>query len=164
MGCDFVQGVPQFAEHCISIHAPRMGCDWRYDRRAERTTNFNPRTPYGVRRMYAAMSASTRTFQSTHPVWGATDYYAPTESVYHISIHAPRMGCDANPDYADVLIFISIHAPRMGCDGGVRRQACRLRHFNPRTPYGVRPRAEVLEHHHGDFNPRTPYGVRPVPP
>ena len=36
----------------------------------------------------------------------------------HISIHAPREGCDRNlPAYIDERYLISIHAPREGCDG-----------------------------------------------
>ena len=56
----------------ISIHAPRAGCDnaWRYITR--RQTDFNPRTPCGVRLRRCLQSTQTATFQSTHPVRGAT--------------------------------------------------------------------------------------------
>ena len=56
----------------ISIHAPRAGCDpitpfssgWKMD--------FNPRTPCGVRQCGLVSRCSLATFQSTHPVRGAT--------------------------------------------------------------------------------------------
>ena len=59
-------------ESGISIHAPREGCD---------CVLCDP---------YPAMP----TFQSTHPVRGATPYRDGTERAIRISIHAPREGCD----------------------------------------------------------------------
>ena len=55
-------------------------------------------------------------FQSTHPGWGAT--YSPDElhGYRPISIHAPRVGCDAD-------------------DGSISADYA---NFNPRTPGGVR--------------------------
>ena len=56
-------------------------------------------------------------FQSTHPVWGATRNFPAEAHDHTISIHAPRVGCDANikaGGYVDK--GISIHAPRVGCD------------------------------------------------
>ena len=57
----------------ISIHAPLAGCDAKffadipiYD------TNFNPRTPCGVRRNTITISSAEDIFQSTHPLRGAT--------------------------------------------------------------------------------------------
>ena len=101
-------------------------------------------------------------FQSTHPVWGATFEWLEDWVKIRISIHAPRMGCDL--------------------PGSLR--SCGSRHFNPRTPYGVRRRLplRIVDRcpfqsthpvwgatrqstcclHGADFNPRTPYGVRRV--
>ena len=56
-------------------------------------------------------------FQSTPPVWGATQ--APEEfyvDVY-ISIHAPRVGGDKQLLDQYGIMSISIHAPRVGGDG-----------------------------------------------
>ena len=33
-------------------------------------------------------------FQFTHPVWGATFGKMRQQRKYHVSIHAPRVGCD----------------------------------------------------------------------
>ena len=102
-----------------------------------------------------------------------------------ISIHAPRMGCDAsalakvsrysyfNPrtpygvrpcDYygRERDRAISIHAPRMGCDTSHYQRRQRWRAISIHAPrmgcdkrYFTQPNAQLY------FNPRTPYGVRP---
>ena len=79
-------------------------------------SDFNPRTPCGVRPLCAAFVAGDREFQSTHPVWGATCGYIRVEVVRDISIHAPRVGCDE-------MAQVSSIPPG---------------NFNPRTPCGVR--------------------------
>ena len=79
-------------------------------------------------------------FQSTHPVWGATFLLLTMCGVccnfnprtpcgvrpiicvvgfvrIAISIHAPRVGCDPEPQKLGLPPkAISIHAPRVGCD------------------------------------------------
>ena len=148
----------------ISIHAPRAGCDYASPCRFPSSShNFNPRTPCGVRRSSISSSPGSRTFQSTHPVRGATGcvtalhrsrlYFNPRTpcGVRHwrhgwqkqndlISIHAPRAGCDDSPADAHLRgAGISIHAPRAGCDRRVRqKQQAHIQNFNPRTPCGVR--------------------------
>ena len=59
----------------ISIHAPRVGCDW---------SSFST-------------AACWYEFQSTHPVWGATRSDGRCINHGQISIHAPRVGCDRSP-------------------------------------------------------------------
>ena len=102
------------------------------------------------------------TFQSTHPVWGATERTFASMPDFVISIHAPRVGCDG-PGWSAVddglisihaprvgcdaqslnlyriLEPISIHAPRVGCDPPLVRSFTSISDFNPRTPCGVRP-------------------------
>ena len=80
--------------HEVSIHAPRVGCDprWESSRREPRCfnsrtpcgvrqltddqkaelTSFNSRTPCGVRHLVSAYQQHLDEFQFTHPVWGAT--------------------------------------------------------------------------------------------
>ena len=57
-----------------------------------------------------------------------------------ISIHAPRVGCDAVAVVAEfcLRVFQSTH-PGWGATGGCRACKDAIRHFNPRTPGGVRP-------------------------
>ena len=106
-----------FRPQRISIHAPRAGCDADQLFRRGVDRHFNPRTPCGVRRNHdqsrcvehadfnprtpcgvrpsphETQSASMR-FQSTHPVRGATGLWRRGGLWRHISIHAPRAGCD----------------------------------------------------------------------
>ena len=83
----------------ISIHAPRVGGD----------------AYLGV------PDWDIKKFQSTPPVWGATDDLYPERYKLKISIHAPRVGGD-EPTYAQLKEagVISIHAPRVGGDPGPR--------------------------------------------
>ena len=100
-------------------------------------------------------------FQSTHPLRGATFRLCSTRFPKTISIHAPLAGCDISGsrprDAIDISIHaplagcdevykpqriasqeISIHAPLAGCDKTLTTAAQGTRHFNPRTPCGVR--------------------------
>ena len=79
-------------------------------------SNFNPRTPCGVRRFAADLSKITAPFQSTHPLRGAT---------------VDSFG------YSYTLQFQSTH-PLRGATRSRRPFSTRIRHFNPRTPCGVR--------------------------
>ena len=102
----------------ISIHAPRAGCDFIFSTIHQLHTDFNPRTPGGVRRSTRGTACGTadfnpRTpggvrlkavkdhraalrFQSTHPGRGATIPTPIRRCSSWISIHAPRAGCDKN--------------------------------------------------------------------
>ena len=81
------------------------------------SANFNPRTPCGVRPCPKLAEKSSG----------------------HISIHAPRAGCDHRlGGDQSMAAEISIHAPRAGCDPCEIQGGKVQRHFNPRTPCGVR--------------------------
>ena len=82
------------------------------------------------------------TFQSTHPVRGASETVPRTHDADYISIHAPREGCDMKKSRTGERIpfqsthpvrgatsmlrrctlfyGISIHAPREGCDVNIK--------------------------------------------
>ena len=79
----------------ISIHAPREGCDIRLWSTRSWVSNFNPRTPRGVRPPANLYFFGPLEFQSTHPARGATICFAVLRSANPISIHAPREGCDS---------------------------------------------------------------------
>ena len=124
----------------ISIHAPRVGCDWTISSWWAVLTEISIHAPRvgcddkgDFRRVFKNL------FQSTHPVWGATAPAAPW----------------ASPP------AISIHAPRVGCDRGRGRGVGLPQDFNPRTPCGVRPTSGCRPRSGANFNPRTPCGVRP---
>ena len=104
------------AAECISIHAPLAGCDAQSGDIRRTLPHFNPRTPCGVRpdgadlygmrynfnprtpcgvRPNASCSVNfCSTFQSTHPLRGATYSAINDAMVKVISIHAPLAGCD----------------------------------------------------------------------
>ena len=115
-----------------------------------------------MRQQIHTLPKQTGKFQSTHPLRGAT-----------------KGGLGAI-----LVIAISIHAPLAGCDHGLHHHRARRRHFNPRTPCGVRrpqrrerraaknisihaplagcdARVRERQGWEKDFNPRTPCGVRP---
>ena len=57
----------------ISIHAPLAGCDRGQTNSRADSQNFNPRTPCGVRpKAGIGQALDYVTFQSTHPLRGAT--------------------------------------------------------------------------------------------
>ena len=103
-------------EICISIHAPRVGrdCAATITRCWRQISIHAPRV--GRDRMYVHLPMRHNQFQSTRPVWGATNEETERFSPESISIHAPRVGRDyavAQNLFGDC---ISIHAPRVGRD------------------------------------------------
>ena len=56
----------------ISIHAPRGGSDGPEAKKKGAGRNFNPRSPWGERPLWAAAAKAAGIFQSTLPVGGAT--------------------------------------------------------------------------------------------
>ena len=168
----------------ISIHAPLAGCDGHSGIRALLLRHFNPRTPCGVRLKRHGSNHDIYTFQSTHPLRGATSYRHRRPHVRRISIHAPLAGCDYDAGCGRDGRAISIHAPLAGCDRSTGLRFPVELNFNPRTPCGVRRlvircirKCNRISIHaplagcdccisaacwlQRDFNPRTPCGVRP---
>ena len=88
--------------------------------------HFNPRTPCGVRQpLTSRLGRWTRSFQSTHPVWGATCTGAgPHRPQSHFN---PRTPCGVRP-----------------CGHSWYRE---WQNFNPRTPCGVRRQAHLQRIH-----------------
>ena len=77
-------------------------------------------------------------FQSTHPLRGATQFLPSFFAPPPISIHAPLAGCDLAQYNSIRRPYISIHAPLAGCDCGGMIWRSIPQNFNPRTPCGVR--------------------------
>ena len=123
----------------ISIHAPLTGCDPFLCFKKKQKQYFNPRTPYGMRRLVqqiikrwnkyfnprtpygmrlikCEIYRDSMQFQSTHPLRDATG----------------QLTNEDNPNN------ISIHAPLTGCDYGYIKRLNVSKNFNPRTPYGMR--------------------------
>ena len=75
---------------------------------------FNPRTSCEVRQNIRIARFLFLIFQSTHLVWGATSAAKQMREIADISIHAPRVRCDA--DWFD-FYFHPIHFnPRTSCE------------------------------------------------
>ena len=99
---------------------PRTPCGVRlekYGTQIEKGPNFNPRTPCGVRPSSLCEGQNGRYFNPRTPCGVRLDH--------GFDIHRPYI--------------ISIHAPLAGCDRRFRLVRDLLEHFNPRTPCGVRP-------------------------
>ena len=103
-------------DYSISIHAPRVGSDKTGSKIFPDVTDFNPRSPCGERPRMKRNGNRWKIFQSTLPVWGATEYGEDESEYILISIHAPRVGSDPFPGESIQPATISIHAPRVGSD------------------------------------------------
>ena len=149
------------SRHTISIHAPRVGCDVLHAIELCLISDFNPRTPCGVRPATRRILEPWKGFQSTHPVRGATRH---------------RRCCTRSSR------FQSTHPVRGATVDEIAFKVGDV-HFNPRTPCGVRLRSGIPAIASGtfqsthpvrgatrtqsvrrcckcNFNPRTPCGVR----
>ena len=150
-------------------------------------SNFNPRTPCGVRRGVCSQSALRIPISIHAPLAGCDGtarvrrsgltYFNPRTpcgvrqagaagcpGAASISIHAPLAGCDGVLLHLLRALLISIHAPLAGCDSSPSRLPFLRQDFNPRTPCGVRPASGAgPPPSWGHFNPRTPCGVPVFP-
>ena len=123
----------------LSIHAPRVGSDSAFLRPLSSVGHFNPRSPCGERHCPASGESKRKQFQSTLPVWGATNpckdciYYhkefqstLPVWGATGISSRRsarqefqstlPVWGATIGRQGAHSRTRISIHAPRVGSD------------------------------------------------
>ena len=148
----------------IGVHFnPRTPCGVRPRELLQQTAgdHFNPRTPCGVRRGKTRNRHRARSFQSTHPLRGATECRVTDASqISGFQSTHPLRGATFSNDFHFVGFKISIHAPLAGCDERRRLRGHPSRHFNPRTPCGVRRDISTAICSPWHFNPRTPCGVR----
>ena len=153
----------------ISIHAPLAGCDerkckalrkqmkfqsthplrgatGRFFRGRPCASDFNPRTPCGVRLPASAALSVTRYFNPRTPCGVRLWTILPSRSSNCISIHAPLAGCDAPRGLEAVggIAFQSTH-PLRGATITYTFFEPNRRHFNPRTPCGVRLLYRIME-------------------
>ena len=121
VGCDAMDALLLIAtELAISIHAPRVGCDGmtvNYNGKLSRISIHAPRVGCDSDSRVGAGCAVQ--FQSTHPGWGAT-YVSPVSlcSIIFQSTH-PGWGATVRKAAKCLTRSISIHAPRVGCDAGI---------------------------------------------
>ena len=101
-------------------------------------------------------SASTREFQSTLPVRGATDYLPTDDKYIGFQSTLPVRGATVRVRVLGVVNGISIHAPRAGSD---RRHMVLRRsrtYFNPRSPCGERPKPPIRKAENKIFQSTLP--------
>ena len=125
----------------ISIHAPLAGCDL----------------------YFCHLNLCSQTFQSTHPLRGATRAEHLREAMRVISIHAPLAGCDRMACRQSIRQMISIHAPLAGCDAGISLVPNKLNISIHAPLAGCDFRRHLSGSPYRYFNPRTPCGVRRAP-
>ena len=206
-GCDMSVSSLFAGALVISIHAPHAGCDsaifslmsamgtfqsthpMRGATAARRNStlppsDFNPRTPCGVRPAGVVAGDVSNPFQSTHPMRGATcrrrsrrcgerdfnprtpcgvrqypDDYAVPQTQFQ-STH-PMRGATIHNTLYTMLPEISIHAPHAGCDAPLAAHFLSASSISIHAPHaGCDSRCGPRLQQRLDFNPRTPCGVR----
>ena len=142
-------------------HAPLAGCDVSFLNCYLRITNFNPRTPCGVRPPASEFPQTPDYYFNPRTPCGVRQaLFRFGIKPDTISIHAPLAGCDFFDSHKLPDQQISIHAPLAGCDASILEHVASIDDFNPRTPCGVRPMTKTRKYLLTNFNPRTPCGVR----
>ena len=141
MRCD-VFVYTEYTHKSISIHAPRVRCDFIKFFIFDLLCYFNPRTSCEVRLCVQLRQYITNSYFN------------------------PRTSCEVRqelPNEEPEGDCISIHAPRVRCDFRERGVKCMRRNFNPRTSCEVRHiifKPQFLRII--NFNPRTSCEVRPT--
>ena len=115
----------QYPKTKISIHAPLTGSDSKATTGTVSVGDFNPRSPYGERLVYTIGTKQNK----------------------KISIHAPLTGSDSQNTRPKWPEKISIHAPLTGSDSALSEYRRVMLYFNPRSPYGERPRVDRYKYH-----------------
>ena len=117
-----MRGATHSGFDCVFFHVfqstrPMRGATGSAPETAGTSGYFNPRAPYGARRVKGTLVISRMTFQSTRPIRGATATYEIIRETRGISIHAPHTGRDPVTESETVpQETISIHAPHTGRD------------------------------------------------
>ncbi len=114
---------------------PSRGATKRLSYRIITLSDFNPRTPHGVRQ-----------FVTKCP-----------KTVIFISIHAPLTGCDDSrlEVCAMRIVFQSTH-PSRGATSAAGLCMIIMMYFNPRTPHGVRHQTQLVIYCIGLFQSTHP--------
>ena len=151
------------APRTVSIHAPRVGCDGFEDFCSSKSMRFNSRTPCGVRLQKRFHRYLIRLFQFTHPVWGATKNEKIQRQTSRFQFTHPVWGATASEGLPQEPSVVSIHAPRVGCDAVTISLTSLWLTFQFTHPVWGATLSQYHLHHYGlRFNSRTPCGVRPV--
>ena len=115
-GCDYEEWQKLAERYEVSIHAPREGCDRLRRQSAVATCCFNSRTPGGVRQGRRDIKTVVRMFQFTHPGRGATRSQKRSFKRSLFQFTHPGRGATRIRSLSACDTSVSIHAPREGCD------------------------------------------------
>ena len=171
-----------FRRNFISIHAPLTGSDEFVQDFIFLDGVFQSTLPLrgATYRLYGRIHDSMISIHA--PLTGSDGLCHVIKQVNYISIHAPLTGSDreclrlryidgfqstlplrgatTDKEARDYISEISIHAPLTGSDRTFRMHLSPAPNFNPRSPYGERPRTVPPRQLDLHFNPRSPYGER----
>ena len=100
----------------VSIHAPRVGRDREGSSLQAWSRSFNPRAPCGARPLRFKIALTTAEFQSTRPVWGATQEVFRIMFFNKFQSTRPVWGATKSMLSSNNTNQVSIHAPRVGRD------------------------------------------------
>ena len=170
------------SKHVVSIHAPRVGRDWRNPFTPIPISSFNPRAPCGARRMEELNPWLLDSFNprapcgARHVLLFSVGFYlsfnprapcgarrfATSQTTTKCKFQSTRpvwgaTRCECTP-YG--VPDVSIHAPRVGRDSDKAINILYLIGFNPRAPCGARPTNMAMFIPVTSFNPRAPCGAR----
>ena len=125
------------------------------------STDFNPRSPNGLRPTLATASKFLALFQSTQPEWAATLIALIVVRKWIFQSTQPEWAATLNKENEGGGSDISIHAARMGCDTAREKQRRRLTQFQSTQPEWAATLYSVADFiNRKDFNPRSPNGLR----
>ena len=137
-GATFVSPWP-WCSGPISIHAPLTGSDRSGSICFNQREDFNPRSPYGERRVVYQTRLSRSDFNPRSPYGERPLRATPLAKLVNFNPRSP---------YGERQCALSF-------------TRCSV-NFNPRSPYGERPLEKFHDLPPVNFNPRSPYGERPL--
>ena len=141
---------------------PIRGATPRWSLQRRPWSDFNPRAPYGARRVNARLGLISTEFQSTRPIRGATRS-SPRPSALPANFN-PRAPYGARPvtqTHSPSRKMISIHAPHTGRDDLKASVQELIATFQSTRPIrGATASTLSRRSLYAYFNPRAPYGAR----
>ena len=115
VGCDIINAAQTVVESNFYSHIPcGMWLLTRWLRLV--TVYFYSHIPCGMWRKGHLTTKLAKIFLLTHPVWDVTVPIDSYKSLYVISTHTSRVGCDMDFSYIPQIAQISTHTSRVGCD------------------------------------------------
>ena len=154
-GCDFWL-LSREAWIQISIHAPLAGCDLINSVNKEKVKSFQSTHPLRGATAPAAGKLLGQSFQSTHPLRGATCLLRILKSSEKFQSTHPLRGATSGAGIDVRLGEISIHAPLAGCDDICMTVSIRACPFQSTHPLRGATSTKSKEGRHAKFQSTHP--------